>query len=80
MVVEMNRRRKVLFQTSKYATEVGHQHTFIHNVTALKVIKNPHGAFKTEFPMQSVRILIETEDGFSQQFDLFLDSEKSPEI
>lgn len=80
MGVKMNRRRKVLFQTSKHATEVGHQHTFVHNVTALKVIKNPHGAYETAFPMQSVRIVIETEDGFSQQFDLFLDSEKSPEI
>jgi hypothetical protein len=80
MGVKMNRRRKMLFQTSKYATEVGHQHTFIHNVTALKVIKNPHGAYKTTVPTQTVRIVIETEDGFSQQFDLFFDSEKSPEI
>lgn len=76
----MNRRRKMLFQTSKHAPEVGHQHTFIHNVTALKVIKNPHGAYKTTIPTQTVRIVIETEGGFTQQLDLFLDSEISPEI
>lgn len=80
MVVKMNRRRKMIFQTSKYVSEVGSQHTFIHNVTGLKITKNPHGAYKTQFPMQSVRIIIETEDGFSQQFDLFFDAEESPEI
>jgi hypothetical protein len=80
MGVKMNRRRKMLFETSKYVSEVGSQHTFIHNVTGLKVIKNPHGAYKTTVPTQTVRIVIETEDGFSQQFDLFFDSEKSPEI
>ena len=76
----MNRRRKMIFQSSKYVSEVGLQHTFIHNVTGLKVVRNPHGAFKTAFPAQSVRIIIETEDGFSQQFDLFFDSEESPEL
>jgi hypothetical protein len=80
MGVKMNRRRKMLFETSKYVSEVGSQHTFIHNVTGLKVIKNPHGAYKTAHPMQSVRIIIETEDGFSQQFDLFFDAKESPKI
>ena len=75
----MVNKKQMLSLISETLQEIGlHSEDAVSLVIKASMLMNGGEIFILK--MQSVRIIIETEDGFSQQFDLFFDAKESPKI